>query len=320
MYWVPVIKLLHCLALLPAFLALPVAAEAVLPDAPPPQLALTRVSDRVYSAIGATAAPSRENLGHNNNLSFVVTDDGVVVVNGGDNAYLAAGLHQAIRGVTDQPVRMVIDENGQGHAFLGNAYWDDLGVPVYAHRDAVEEIRAHGERSLQGMQARMGELAQGTRVVLPQPLDDNAVLSVGDTVIEVRRFGPAHSPGDISIWLPQERILIAGDIAFHQRLLGIFPDTEVNGWIESFDAMVALDPDIVVPGHGAPTDIATLERYTQGYLEYLRAEVVRVLEEGGDLNDAYAIDQSAYADLDTFDELALKNAGRLFRMLELDFF
>jgi glyoxylase-like metal-dependent hydrolase (beta-lactamase superfamily II) len=307
------------LAIAACLLLLPGLAVA-LPVTPPPELAITQVSERVYSAIGATAAPSRENFGHNNNLSFVVTDEGVVVINGGDNAYLAAGLHAAIRRITSAPVLAVFNENGQGHAFLGNAYWADLGVPIFAHRDAVAEIEAHGEVVLQRMRERMGELAAGTRVVVPQPLKDYERRVYGSTVIELLRFGHAHSPGDVSVWLPAERIVIAGDIAFHERLLGIFPDSDVEGWIASFDELAALEPAVVIPGHGGPTDIDTVRFYTQGYLRFLRAEIEAILEEGGDLNDAYAIDQSAYAHLDTFDELAQKNVGRLFRQMEMELF
>jgi len=57
----------------------------------------------VFSAIGATAPPTYENSGHNNNLTFIVTDEGVVVVNASDNALLAEALHKEIRKVTDQP-------------------------------------------------------------------------------------------------------------------------------------------------------------------------------------------------------------------------
>jgi glyoxylase-like metal-dependent hydrolase (beta-lactamase superfamily II) len=299
-----------CLSLTTASAAEPSAA-----------LALTEVTGRVYSAIGATQPPTYENAGHNNNLSVVITSDGVLVVNGGDNYLLARDLHAAIGKVTAQPVRWVVNENGQGHAFLGNSYWADQGVPIIAHRDAVEEIETHGQRSLAAMQERNREKAAGTRVVVPgHPVGDHHILQLGDTRIEIIRFGPAHSPGDISVWLPGERILIAGDIAFHQRLLGIFPDTDVAGWIESFDAMAALDPRIVVPGHGAPTDVATLRYYTQGYLQYLTGEVRGILEADGDLADAYEIDQSAYSHLDTFKELAGKNAGRLFQAMEMEFF
>ncbi len=285
------------------------------------ELEITAVTDTVFSAIGATAPPTYENAGHNNNLSFVITDGGVLVVNGGDNYLLAATLHRAVRARTDQPVRWVVNENGQGHAFLGNSYWAQQGVTIIAHREAVAEIERHGQAVLASMQARNRERAEGTRVVVPDlVVDELYVLEPGGTRIEIRSFGPAHSPGDISVWLPGERVLIAGDIAFHQRLLGIFQDTDVNGWIDSFDRMAELGPAIVVPGHGEPTDIETLRIWTQGYLEFLRAAVAGILEADGDLQDAYEIDQSAYRHLDTFDELAAKNAGRLFQMMEMEMF
>ena len=58
----------------------------------------------VFSAIGATAPSTYENAGHNNNLSFIVTGAGVVVVNAGASYQLAAALHEEIKAVTDQPV------------------------------------------------------------------------------------------------------------------------------------------------------------------------------------------------------------------------
>jgi glyoxylase-like metal-dependent hydrolase (beta-lactamase superfamily II) len=216
-------------------------------------------------------------------------------------------------------VRYLIDENGQGHAFLGNSYWSRQDVTIYAHREAIAEIEGHGEAVLAAMRERMGPLASDTSVVKP----DVAVterytldVTVAGQPVELLSFGKAHSPGDLSVWVPGQRILIAGDIAFHQRLLGIFPDSDVDAWIESFDAMANLAPAVVIPGHGEPTDIETLRTYTQSYLIYLRDEIAAILEDFGGLSDAYEIDQSAYQHLDTFDELALKNVGRLFRQME----
>jgi len=94
----------------------------------------------VWSAIGATAPGTWANSGHNNNLSFVITGDGVLVVNAGDNYLLAKALHDEIKKITDQPVKYVVLENGQGHAMLGSNYWQEQGVPVIAHVDAAHEI------------------------------------------------------------------------------------------------------------------------------------------------------------------------------------
>lgn len=286
-----------------------------------PELTITEVTPSVYSAIGATLPPSYENWGHNNNLSFVVADTGVLVINGGDNYLLAKSLHSAIRRITDAPVRWVVDENGQGHAFLGNSYWQELGVPIIAHRDAIEEIERHGRAVLADMQQRNRERAEGTFVAVPSvSIDARRVITLGDMRVELISFGPAHSPGDISVWIPGEDVLIAGDIAFHERLLGVFPDTDVLGWLDSFEAMAALEPGIVVPGHGHPTRLEEIRKYTYDYLRYLVDEVEKILESDGDLSDAYAIDQSAYSHLDTFDELAVKNAGRVYQALEMEYF
>ncbi len=284
-------------------------------------LVLTKIAENVYSAIGETGPPSYENGGHNNNLSFVVTNEGVVVFNGGDTYQLARRLHLAIREVTEQKIIWVADENGQGHSFLGNSYWRDQGAKLIAHKHAVEEMRIHGSQILQRMKKINRDKAEGTYVAVPKhEFEDLWTITPGGTRIELRSFGPAHSPGDISLWLPEEKILISGDIAFHQRLLAIFPDTNVEAWIRSFNVMASLKPEIIVPGHGEPTDIETVRWTTQGYLQFLTTKIEEILDDDGGLDDAYAIDQSAYAHLNTYRELAVKNAGRLFQTMEMEAF
>ncbi len=74
----------------------------------------------------------------------------------------------------------------------------------------------------------------------------------------------------------------------------------------------------VIPGHGHPTNMAQVRRYTKDYLVFLRGEVRKLIDRGGTLKDSYNIDQSAYAHLDTFEQLAKRNAGRVFVAMEFD--
>jgi glyoxylase-like metal-dependent hydrolase (beta-lactamase superfamily II)/rhodanese-related sulfurtransferase len=278
-----------------------------------------QVAEGVWSAIGATEPPSYENSGHNNNLSFIVTGDGVLVVNAGDNYLLARALHEEIRKVTDQPVRYVVLENGQGHAAMGSAYWKEQGARIIAHADAAEELRVHGERILQRVLQRSRDKGMGTRLVLPdETFDDSRVIEMGGTRIELLRLGPAHSPGDISVWLPQRRLVIAGDIAFHQRLLPVFEDTDTAAWLETWEKFEALGAEIVIPGHGTPTDMAEVTRYTRDYLADMRGQIGELLANGGTLQDVHRVDQSRYRHLDTFDELARLNASMIFRAMEFE--
>ena len=278
------------------------------------------VIPHVWSAIGATAPPTYENTGHNNNLSFIVTGDGVVVINGGAAHVLAEALHAEIKKITDEPVKYVINENGQGHAMLGNSYWSEQGVPIIAHVDAASEFEDYGGQILAGMQRYNRDKAEGTFLAGPtQTFEDEYIIELGDFRIEARYLGPAHSPGDVSVWLPNQSLVIAGDMAFHERLLPIFDHTYTADWLETWDTeFEALNATYVIPGHGHPTNMAQVRRYTRDYLVYLRGKIAEHLDAGGELADAYYVDQSPFAHLHTFDELATRNAGRVFEQMEFE--
>ena len=275
----------------------------------------------VWTSIGATQPPTYENAGHNNNLSFIVSNDGVLVVNAGASYLLAKALHDEIKKVTDQPIRYVVLENGQGHAMLGSIYWRQLGVKIIAHDDAIAEIEKYGVDELEGMMGYNKDRGLDTTLVMPDiSFSERSTIHLGDIPIELIYFGPAHSAGDISLYLPKQDVIIAGDMAFHQRMLPIFPETETLKWVETFDLFVATGARHVIPGHGEPTDMATVTRETKDYLIYLQDEARKLLDDDLGLDEAYQIDQSAYRHLDTFEELAKKNAGRIFQELELDSF
>ncbi len=277
------------------------------------------VAEGIWSAIGATAPPTFENSGHNNNLTFIVTDEGVIVVNAGDNYLLAQALHREIRERTEQPVKFVILENGQGHAMLGMNYWQEQGATVIAHEDAVEEIEARGIDILDRMRSRNRDKSMGTQLSIPDKVIGNReVLELGGERLEILHLGTTHSPGDILVWMPERKLVISGDMAFHERLLPVFEDTDTAGWLETWEKFADLKAELVVPGHGSPTTMQEVTLYTHDYLQYMRNEIANILDDGGSLIDAYKVDQSMYRHLDTFDELAGLNADHIYRSMEFE--
>ena len=219
----------------------------------------------IWSAIGATGPPTYENTGHNNNLSFITSNEGVIVINAGASSSLAKALHDEIKKITNKPVILVINENGQGHAMLGNSYWIDQGVPILAHEDAIKEFEDNGPQILNRMIGYNRNKAKGTRLALPTiSFSDKYVVNLGNLVIEVLYLGPAHSPGDISVWIPSKKLVIAGDMAFHERLLPIFSHTNTKEWIDTWDnEFEKLNPIYVIPGHGHPTNMNQVRKYTR---------------------------------------------------------
>lgn len=279
-----------------------------------------QVSDRVWSAIGETAPSTYENGGHNNNLSFIIGDDAVMVFNGGGSYLLAQSLHIEIKKITDKPVKYLVYENGQGHASLGGSYWKKVGgVEIIAHKDAAEEIRNRKAQILDSAQRRLRDKFFATEMVEPDvTFEDKKVIDLGGIKVELLNLGPAHSPGDIMAWMPATKLVISGDIAFHERMLPVFENSQSGEWIKSWDKFEALGAKVVIPGHGGPTTMPVVRKYTRDYLVYMRGEIGKIIENGGELGDAYKVDQSAYEHLDTFEELALRNAARIFQAMEFE--
>ena len=292
------------------------APDSILYDMP------QKVTDRVWSAIGATQPYTYENSLHNNNLSFVIGDEAVLVMNASSSYLLAEALHDEIKKHTDVPVKYVVNENGQLHAALGTGYWVEQGAEVIGHVDAQQYYLDNAEQYLQQLADIGREKAKGTDKAVPmtQTFEERMEIDLGGVTAEVVYWGEAHSPGDISVVTPEENVVIAGDVAFNVRMLPVFEYTDTAAWLDSWENFRAVAEDmLIIPGHGGPTDFETTDYYTRYYLEYLRTEIGNLIDEGGSLQDAYDIDQSEFKDWHTFDELARQNAGRVFQRMEFEF-
>lgn len=151
------------------------------------------VAENVYSAIGATQPYTYENAYHNNNLSFVVTTDGVLVFNAGGSYLVAKALHDEIKKVTDQKVKYVVLENSQGHAILGSNYWKEQGAIVIAHVEADNEIKHIGGDIFARAQRVQKDKLIGTKLIRPDvTFEEKMNLPMGDTQIELLHIGPSH--------------------------------------------------------------------------------------------------------------------------------
>ncbi len=111
------------------------------------------------------------------------------------------------------------------------------------------------------------ELSELT-VRVPVPIDPDRDLPAG---VELLTAGPAHSPGDVALWLPDERILVAGDLCFGGVIpLALPGHANLEGWATALARLDELGPRIVIPGHGqpgGPAMLAALRRYLDALLD-----------------------------------------------------
>ena len=281
-------------------------------------LQVQKVASGIYAIVGPLTNRTPENLGNNATFGFVVTDEGVVLIDSGASAKGAAALHKLIKTVTDKPITRVINTGGQDHRWLGNGYFKALGAGLVASSPAVEDQQARAQEKLIALGALVGDagLAGTDFVFAEQRFDNNYRFKLGGIRFELYHAGPAHTPGDSFVWLPQQRVLFSGDIVYVDRLLGVGAQSASRSWLLAFEALARFEPAVVVPGHGPPVTLARARADTYDYLAYLRKAVMEFMEAGGDISDVGRIDQSRFNHLDNFDALKGRNAQRVFGELE----
>ncbi len=281
-------------------------------------LRLERVNERVYAVVGALGNRDPENLGNNATFGVVLTGDGVVLVDPGGSRRGAAAIDAMIRQLTDAPVILVINTGGQDHRWMGNGYFKERGARIVASAATVADHQEREQDQLIGLSSLIGaDNLEGTDPVFAgETFDDETVLEIGGVRFELFRVGPAHTPGDTLVWLPEDRVVFTGDVVYVGRMLGVIPVSSSSNWLDAFGAMEALDPLAIVPGHGPVTDVATARADTLDYLTFLREEVALFMDEGRDISEVGAIDQSRFRYLENFDELSGRNAQQVFQQME----
>ena len=100
------------------------------------------------------------------------------------------------------------------------------------------------------------------------------------------------------------------------RMLGIGSMSKHLDWISTFEAMAALKPEIVVPGHGKPADLAKAKQDSYDYLVFIRNAVMEFMDEGHGMEAIGKIDQSKFKYLENYESLKGRNAQRVFEELE----
>jgi glyoxylase-like metal-dependent hydrolase (beta-lactamase superfamily II) len=280
-------------------------------------LKVQAVTDGIWSLVGPLEQRNPENLGNNATFGLVVTSDGVVLIDSGGSARGAAMIDEAIKALTDEPVRYVINTGGQDHRWLGNAYWQAKGAKVIASADAVDDQQARYSVQTTMLTQLIGDALEGTTASFADiTFDDEYTLEIADTVLEIRHPASAHTPGDSFVWVPSASTVFAGDIVYVGRLLGVMEYSNSAEWLEAFDAIEALAPKHLVPGHGPATTLEVARADTYEYLTNLRAQIRAHIDSGGGIIESVEVDQSAFSYLDQFDYLAGRNAQAVFQQME----
>ena len=231
------------------------------------------------------------------NVGVLVGDDAVLVVDSAMGPRNGALVLEAAREQAEgRRLLLTITHFHPEHGFGAQAFKGE--ATILYNREQLDEFRAKGQAYVDLFRTfgpNVEAALQGVELVDPDELydGDTRTVDLGGRVAELRTYGRAHTRGDQIVWLQDERILFTGDLV-EERIFPIYPyfppdDADVDGelWIEVLRKLEALEPRIVVPGHGEVSDVGVI-RVAREFHERVRDETYALADAGADPDEAVA--------------------------------
>ena len=288
--------------------------------AEPPAMVAQQVAADVWYVEGLPMLGSSANQNFISNAGFVVTKQGVVVIDALGSPVLAQRLLDQIRSITLQPVTHVIVTHYHADHIYGLQTFKAIGARIIAHQAGREYLQSENARSrLESSRQSMEPwVNEQTRLIEADDwLDGEQMLTVGGVHFQIKPMGPSHTPEDLVVYLPEKRLLFAGDLVFRNRVPFV-GQADSGHWIKALDALLAFDATAIVPGHGPLSRQASVDlQFTRDYLLHLRATMGQAAKNMEPFEAAYqAADWSRFAQVPMFPMANRMNAYNTYLLME----
>jgi quinoprotein relay system zinc metallohydrolase 2 len=270
----------------------------------------------VHRGIHGLADPT--NMGNISNSTFIIGNDSVAVIDTGGSAVVGQRLHDAIRSLTNRPVKYVVNTHMHPDHVFGNAPFKAENPVFVAHHKMARGLSARTDTYMKRNKEALGEEAfKGIEIILPtQGIEGTTTLDLGGRVLELTAQKTAHTDNDLTVRDMTTNTVVMGDLLFSEHIPTI--DGSIKGWIGVMDQLATQPAARVVPGHG-PASLGWPEGADplRHYLTTLVTDVRALLKQGKTISDALATaGQSEKNDWQLFDEFNARNASTAFAELE----
>ena len=237
------------------------------------QMKVTKVAGGVYMLEGAGG-----------NIGASVGDDGIVIV---DDQYapLAEKIQAALKGITDKPVRFIINTHYHGDHTGGNAYFQKQ-APIIAQDNVRKRLESGGAAGNGG--AVHMDVKPAAKEALPIiTFDHDVTVHLNGEDIRALFFPAGHTDGDSIIFFPKSNVVHMGDdfVTYGFPFIDVESGGSINGMIDAVEKVIAqLPPDVkVIPGHGPISSLDDMRAYAT-MLKATRDVVAQALKDGKTLD------------------------------------
>ena len=218
--------------------------------------------------------------------SFVVTQEGVVMIDSCNSPLDSRKMLAAIKKVTDKPIVFLIDTETHGD-HTANHFIFSPPATIINHEGAGEAMKKDFNpkraETLAAQSPQMREAIQGYKMITPHiEYKNKMTINLGERTFELIYLKNVHSEADTAIWLPKERVLFASSAANVRRFLNLRPSVVIADVLASYKLMKSLNPEVVVTGHGPVTTTKVFDEY-EGFYTLLLKRVGEMAAQGKSL-------------------------------------
>jgi len=294
-------------------------ARAAAPPAGVP-MTLVQVGAHSYFVQGQSALGSPANQNFISNAGVVITNDSVVVIDALGSPALARRLLQEIRRLTPKPVSHVLLTHYHADHVYGLQVFKAAGATIVAQQ--LGRIYLNSDTARTRLEASRHDLAPwidaGTHLVPADIWLSGAItLPIGGLHFRVLPVGPSHSPEDLAFFVPEDRVLYAGDLVFRGRVPYV-GQADSRHWIQALGELMKFDARVIVPGHGAQSLQPRQDlELTRDYLVFLRQAMGTAARNMDPFDEAYRqVDWSRFEGLPLFHAANRMNAYNTYLLME----
>jgi glyoxylase-like metal-dependent hydrolase (beta-lactamase superfamily II) len=241
-----------------------------------------QVSVNTYVIHGPQGVPSVENQSFMNNPAWVVTADGVVVIDPGSSVQAGRMVVAQLRKTTQKPVTHVFNTHVHGDHWLGNQALLEIWpkATIIGHPDMIRQAKdGAGAFWINLMSDMTKGYTDGTRAEIPTvEAADGQEFKIGGKTFRIHASTDAHSKTDLMIEIVEDRILFTGDNVLNRQVMNL-RDGTFKGVMKATERALALNAKLYVPGHGKSGDRKLVEEH-KAYFDILMPEVRRMYDEG----------------------------------------
>ncbi len=215
------------------------------------------------------------------NSTFIVTGEGVIVIDPGSSPSAGEALRKEIAKVTKEPVAYVINSHYHGEHTFGNSAF--AGVPLVMHSLAGKALlNSPGQRERKRWQKKH----PGKSIKAQEPnltFEDELGLKLGNYYLRLIHSPASHTSGDLYIYIASYRVIITGGLVYAKQIPDL-REARISNWIDELQKMENLDAEIIIPGNG-PVGNKPRVTLMKHYLMNVRTFVKDALYDGGSLPD-----------------------------------